>query len=78
MKIVRPKRDETLSSLCDAITRRHIILMMESISSANQFVVIAGHFAFVRSVLAEIAQMIEARSLQVDLLRFDFGEVSFG
>ena len=42
-------------SIRGAITRRHIILMMESISSANQFVVIAGHFALVRSVLAEIA-----------------------
>jgi hypothetical protein len=51
---------------------------MESISSANQFVVIVGDFAFVCSVLAKIAQMIEVRSLQVDLLRFDFGEGSFG
>jgi hypothetical protein len=65
-------------SIRDAITRRHIILMMESISSANQFVVIAGHFAFVRSVLAEIVEMIEARSLQADLFSFDFGEVGFG
>jgi len=28
-------------SIRDAITPRHVILMMESISSANQFVVIA-------------------------------------
>src|SRR5262245_11870692 len=52
--------------------------MMESVSSANQFVVIARHFAFVCNVLAKIAQMIEARSLQVDLFRFDYGEGSFG
>jgi hypothetical protein len=65
-------------SIRDAIMRRHIILMMESVSSANQLVVIAGHIAFVRNVLAKIAQMIEARSLQVDLFRFDYGEGSFG
>jgi hypothetical protein len=61
-----------------AITRRHIILMMESISSANQFVVITAHVVFVRSVLAEIVEMIEARNLQVDLFSFDFREVGFG
>jgi hypothetical protein len=65
-------------SIRGVLTRRHIILMMESISAANQFVVIAGHIPFVRNVLAKIAQMIEARSLQVDLFRFDYGEGSFG
>src|SRR5262245_29104645 len=52
--------------------------MMEPISSANQFVVITGHFAFLCNVLTKIAQMIEARSLQVDLFRFDYGKGSFG
>jgi hypothetical protein len=65
-------------SIRGAITRRHIILMMEHILSANQFVAIAGHFVSVRSVFAKIAQMIEARSLQVDLFRFDYREGSFG
>src|SRR5882724_3993147 len=60
------------------MTQRHIILMMESVSSANQFVMTAGNFDFVCSVLAEIVEMIEARSLQVDLRRFDFGEGGFG
>ena len=78
MKIMRLKRDESLTPIQRAVTRRHIILMMESISSANQFVVITAHVVFVRSVLAEIVEMIEARSLQVDLFSFDFREVGFG
>jgi hypothetical protein len=46
--------------------------------SANQIVVVDERLAFVRGVLAKIADVVEACGQEVDFLRLDFGKAGLG
>ena len=78
MKIVRLKRDGILTRpvMRGNAPSHHFDDGIRL--SANQVIVADGCFTFIQGVLAKIADVVEARGLEVNFLRFDFGKTGFG